>query len=202
MNRFADSLVRLNKNQVLGHSHRPNMHRCAPDPSAASIALAVPGFNPRRVRTAGHGSFSQAAGPVHVSHRTGWGYGTAGGSMTAHSRAPIDPFGATSTITGRIASGVPIGGYFTHLVVPTCGSTSLEGTTTRLLNTGNADQRRVALPLSDSASPDSLTDRACIRHPPPSDLWSWACGRLCQVSRGARKARPVGVIVDMAGDGR
>jgi hypothetical protein len=45
-----------------------------------------------------------------VSHRTGCGYGTAGGSMTAHGRAPIDQFGATSTITGRIASGVPIGG--------------------------------------------------------------------------------------------
>jgi hypothetical protein len=36
----------------------------------------------------------------------------------------------------------------------------------------------------------------------PSDLWSRACGRLGQVSRGAGKARAVGVIVDVAGDGR
>jgi hypothetical protein len=36
----------------------------------------------------------------------------------------------------------------------------------------------------------------------PSDLWSRACGRLCQVSRGAGKARTAGVFVDVAGDGR
>jgi hypothetical protein len=84
------------------------MHGCEPDLSAASIALAVPGFNPRPTRTAGYGSFSQATRPLPVSHRTGCGYGTAGGSMTAHGRAPIDQFGATSTITGCIASGVPI----------------------------------------------------------------------------------------------
>jgi hypothetical protein len=120
MNRFADSLVRLNKTRYLATPTTPNMHGCAPDLSAASIALAVPGFNPRPVRTAGHGSFSQATGPVHVSHWTGCGYGTAGGSMTAHSRAPIDPFGATSTITGRIASGAAIGGYHTMTAVSGC----------------------------------------------------------------------------------
>jgi phenylacetate-CoA ligase len=35
-----------------------------------------------------------------------------------------------------------------------------------------------------------------------NDLWSRACGRLGQVSRGAGKARPVGVIIDVTGDGR
>ena len=36
----------------------------------------------------------------------------------------------------------------------------------------------------------------------PNDLWSRACGRLCQVSRGAGQAGAVGVVVDVAGDGR
>lgn len=35
----------------------------------------------------------------------------------------------------------------------------------------------------------------------PNDLWSRACGRLCQVSRGAEKAGLLGVMVDVAGDG-
>ena len=35
----------------------------------------------------------------------------------------------------------------------------------------------------------------------PSDLWSRGCGRLCQVLRRAGKARTVGVVVDVAGDG-
>src|SRR5580704_8611312 len=36
------------------------------------------------------------------------GTAAVGGSMTAHGRAPIDPFGVTSKMTGRVASGVPI----------------------------------------------------------------------------------------------
>src|SRR6266536_481959 len=40
-----------------------------------------------------------------------------------------------------------------------------------------------------------------VREKAPNDLWSRACGRLCQVSRGAGQPGAAGVVVDVAGDG-
>ena len=60
-----------------------------------------------------------------------------------------------------------------------------------------------APPLPSEApnvAPDAPTPTPAPRL--PSDLWSRACGRLCQVSRGAGKARAVGVVIDVAGDRR
>ena len=53
MNRFADSLVRLNKTRYVATA-ATHMYGCGPDLRAASIALAVPGFNPCGQGLTGH----------------------------------------------------------------------------------------------------------------------------------------------------
>jgi glycosyltransferase involved in cell wall biosynthesis len=71
-------------------------------------------------------------------------------------------------------------------------------------NTGAAASRGEMLAFLDDdaiASPNWL--ESLLQHfKDPNDLWSRACGRLCQVSRGVGQAGAAGVVVDVAGDGR
>jgi hypothetical protein len=62
---------------------------------------------------------------------------------------------------------------------------------------GRAGHVQLPTPAEGSCPAEAGRDRARR----PSDLWSPACGRLCQVSRGPGEAGAGGVVVDLAGDG-
>jgi hypothetical protein len=59
---------------------------------------------------------------------------------------------------------------------------------------------RPASPRTKSSAHGPVT-RPTLHDEALSDLWSRACGRLCQVSRGAGQAGAAGVVIDVANDG-